>query len=151
MNTREQAARHSLEWRWSGLRVGMASGAFDLFHAGHLSFLTGIRGHCDRLIVAVMDDDGCRRKGAGRPIIPQAERVAIVSALQCVDDAFIFTEYGDDANLLSIRPHVFGRGDGHGRIMHEGESIVELGTDVILIHTPRITSTTEIIHRIKNE
>lgn len=148
MNTRAQVAANVVEWKKQGLRVGMASGAFDLFHAGHLSFLTGLRGHCDRLVVAVTSDDTCRAKGAGRPVIPQAQRVAIVAALACVDDAFVFYEYGDNTNLEIIMPHVFGRGDGHTADMWESHTLQRLGIETALIHTPRITSTTEIIARI---
>lgn len=149
MNTREQVALNVYAWKAQGLRVGMASGAFDLFHAGHLSFLTGLRGRVDRLVVAVTDDEQCGRKAPGRPIIPDRERVAIVSALSCVDDAFIFSEYGDDMNLEIINPHVFGRGDGYNANIHEAETLKNLGIGLILVDTPRITSTTEIINRIR--
>lgn len=148
MNTRDQAAINCYAWKAQGLRVGMASGAFDLFHAGHLSFLNGLRGHVDKLIVAVMDDANCRRKGEGRPIIPDWQRVAIVSALSCVDDAFMFSEYGDAWNLEKVRPDVFGRGDGHTTEIHERDTIEKLGIELVLVHTPRIISTTDIISRI---
>ncbi len=149
MNNRDMVALNVFAWKGQGLRVGMTSGAFDLLHAGHLSFLTTLRGKVDRLVVAVMDDEACRRKGENRPIIPDWQRVALVSALSCVDDAFLFSEYGDAWNLDKIRPDVFGRGDGHTEIMHEGETIARLGIQIELIHTPRITSTTEIINRIR--
>ena len=148
MSTRKQAALDAAQWKKDGHVVGLASGAFDLFHAGHLSFLLGLRGHCSRLIVALTSDATCKAKGASRPVIPEAERLVIVSALGIVDAAFVFSEYGDDANLEAIRPHVFGRGDGHGAVMHEDATLRRLGIETVLIHTPRITSTTEIIARI---
>lgn len=148
MNTRDQSALNCYAWKAQGLRVGLASGAFDLFHAGHLSFLSGLRGQVDRLIVAVMDDLGCARKGWGRPIIPAVQRVAIVSALACVDDAFVFSEYGDGSNLEAVRPNVFGRGDGHTMEIFERATLDACCIELALIHTPRITSTTDIINRI---
>ena len=149
MNTRQMVALNVFAWKAQGLKVGMTSGAFDLLHAGHLSFLNGLRREVDRLVVAVMDDSGCARKGEGRPIIPEEQRVALVSALSCVDDAFLFSEYGDETNLRLIRPDVFGRGDGHTENMYEREMIDSLGIKIALIHTQRITSTTEIIERIQ--
>lgn len=148
MNTREQVALNVYAWKKQGLRVGMASGAFDLFHAGHLSFLTGLRGHVDRLVVAVMSDEACNEKKYGRPIIPAVQRVAIVSALQCVDDAFVFPENGDERNIELVLPNVFSRGDGHGPVLKVSGTLARLGIETILIHTPRITSTSEIIARI---
>ena len=149
MNTRDHVAGNVWLWKQQGLRVGMASGAFDLFHAGHLSFLVGLRGRVDKLVVAVMSDERCKAKGGGRPIIPEAHRAAIVSALFVVDDCFVFSEYGDGANLEIVRPDVFGRGDGHTLEMYERDVTNKLGIEVALIHTPRLTSTTEIINRIR--
>lgn len=149
MNTREQVALNVYAWQAQGLRVGMASGAFDLLHAGHLSFLTGLRGRVDRLVVAVTCDESCWRKADDRPVIPDWQRAAMVSALSCVDDAFVFTEYGDNENLEIIRPNVFGRGDGYTGKIFEAETVNRLGIELVLIDTPRVTSTTEIINRIR--
>jgi len=48
--------------------IGFTNGCFDLFHEGHIHFLTACRRQCDYLIVAVNSDEYCRRvKGDGRP------------------------------------------------------------------------------------
>lgn len=149
MNSREQVALNVAEWKKQGLKVGMASGAFDLLHAGHLSFLCGMRGNVDKLVVAVTCDETCWKKADNRPVIPDWQRGALVAALGCVDDAFIFTEYGDNENLEAILPDVFGRGDGYTGKIYEAETVKRLGIELLLIDTPRITSTTEIINRIR--
>lgn len=147
---REYTAKLVRAWQEDGYRVALASGAFDLFHAGHLDFLAQLSGKVARLVVAITADATLKAKGENRPIIPEVQRAAIVEALRCVDGVFIFSEYGDNENLEIIKPDVFGRGDGHALdTMYERETIERLGIELVLIHSPRLTSTTEIISRIK--
>ncbi len=146
---RTNAAFLANQWKAQGFKVGMASGGFDLLHAGHLSFLMGLKAKVDRLVVAVMCDSVLAGKGPNRPIIPDWQRLALIAGLGCVDGAFIFEEVGDDRNLEVIRPDVFGRGDGHTQEIFERATLDRLGIKLALIHSPRITSTTEIINRIR--
>jgi glycerol-3-phosphate cytidylyltransferase len=67
--------------------VGYAAGAFDLFHVGHLNLLRSARSRCDYLIAAVVSDDLVEQRKGARPVVPLAERLAIVSAIRYVDDA----------------------------------------------------------------
>ena len=63
-------------------------GVFDLFHANHLALLKEAKSFGDFLIVGVASDfmtASYKRK----PIINEAERLAIVSAIDCVDEAFL--------------------------------------------------------------
>ncbi len=65
--------------------VGCLIGVFDLFHYGHLRLIERASKLCDKLVVVVVKDEAVRsKKGDGRPIVPQWQRVAIVSALYCV-------------------------------------------------------------------
>lgn len=148
---RDNATAIVQRWKTEGRTIALASGGFDLFHAGHVSFLLGLSEQADMLVVAIMSDVLLRKKGQDRPIIPEDQRSAIVSALRCVDIAFLFDEFGDERNLELIRPDIFGRGDGHTATMFESEIIEKLGIKIALIHSLRITSTTAIIERIKHE
>lgn len=62
----------------------------------------------DYLIVSVTLDKHVG-KGAGRPIIPQDERVEIIRGLKCVDEAWLYPD-GVDA-LKAIKPDIFCKGD----------------------------------------
>ena len=78
-------------------------GCFDLFHAGHIDLFERAA-NLGSLIVAVGDDARVRSlKGEGRPIIPQAERLAVVKACKYVDKAFIFSVDPRD----EVGSHVF--------------------------------------------
>lgn len=77
-------------------RIGLTSGAYDLFHNLHLVYLSRCRRLCDLLIVGVDSDDLVKlRKGPQRPLVPEHQRVAIVSALSCVHAAFILGSVED--------------------------------------------------------
>jgi len=68
--------------------TGYTTGAFDLFHVGHLNILRAAKGMCDRLIVGVSTDDLVFEYKGKRPEIPCVWRTEIVRAVKYVDVAF---------------------------------------------------------------
>jgi D-glycero-beta-D-manno-heptose 1-phosphate adenylyltransferase len=95
----------------AGKRVVLANGSFDIVHVGHVRCLEGARKLGDALVVAINSDRTVAElKGPGRPILTEAERVALVSALRCVDYVVVFNEL-DLAHVLKIlRPAVHAKG-----------------------------------------
>lgn len=69
--------------------VGYTSGVYDLFHIGHLNVLKNAKSQCDHLIVAVTTDELSMSRKAKAPVIPLAERMAIVKELRCVDEVVV--------------------------------------------------------------
>jgi glycerol-3-phosphate cytidylyltransferase len=67
--------------------VGYASGAFDMFHFGHLNLLRRARMLCDFLLVGVVTDEVYEQMRGVAPIIPFAERLTIVRNVRFVDCA----------------------------------------------------------------
>lgn len=67
--------------------TGFTAGVFDMFHVGHLNLLEKAKACCDYLIVGVNSDDLVVTYKTKRAIIPFEERIRIVSALRCVDEA----------------------------------------------------------------
>jgi glycerol-3-phosphate cytidylyltransferase len=65
--------------------IGYTTGVYDLFHIGHLNLLKNAKSQCDELIVGVTTDELCLDLKNKLPVIPFAERVAIVEALRIVD------------------------------------------------------------------
>ncbi|KAF1748397.1 hypothetical protein GCK72_024864 [Caenorhabditis remanei] len=64
-------------------RVVYVSGAFDLFHAGHLSFLEAAKELGDYLIVGIVgDDDVNEEKGTIFPVLNLLERTLSVASLR---------------------------------------------------------------------
>lgn len=90
------------------MRLVLACGCFDLFHVAHLRYLEQAKAMGDYLFVSVTMD-AFVGKGDGRPVIPEAERLEIVRALRCVDEARLYRD-GYDA-LKELKPAVFCKGD----------------------------------------
>lgn len=66
--------------------IGYTTGVFDMFHVGHLNLIRRAREQCDRLIVGVSTDEVVISYKKHPPIVPYAERVAIVKAIRYVDE-----------------------------------------------------------------
>jgi rfaE bifunctional protein nucleotidyltransferase chain/domain len=97
--------------RAAGRRLAFANGCFDLLHVGHVRYLRGAASQADRLIVAVNADSTVAvLKGAGRPLMPAAERAEIVAALACVDYVTVFTDPTVERLLRLLTPDVHCKG-----------------------------------------
>lgn len=64
-------------------------GTFDLFHVGHLRILQRARSMGDRLVVGVSSDEFNFEKKSRLPMTLCKDRLAILSALECVDEVFV--------------------------------------------------------------
>ncbi len=64
-------------------------GTFDVLHIGHIRILERAAEFGDRLIVGVSSDQLNFNKKGRKPIYPEAERLAIIQSLRCVDEVFL--------------------------------------------------------------
>lgn len=97
--------------REEGATLVAAGGCFDLLHAGHVRMLEAARALGDCLVVCLNSDASVRRlKGEGRPVVPEADRVAVLMGLACVDGVAVFDEDTPEALLGKLRPHLFVKG-----------------------------------------
>ena len=95
----------------AGERLVFTNGCFDVLHIGHLRLLERSRQLGDRLLVAVNSDDSVRRlKGPSRPLNREADRAAMLAALDCVDFVTVFEEDTPKEAVLECRPDVLVKG-----------------------------------------
>lgn len=66
-------------------KIGYTTGVYDMFHIGHLNILQRAKARCDFLIVGVTTDQLCYDRKKKYPVICEADRMAIVRGLRCVD------------------------------------------------------------------
>ncbi len=138
--------------RIKGKKVCFTNGCFDLFHPGHLEVLRQAGRMGDILVVGINSDKSVARiKGSGRPIIPQADRVAMVSALSFVDYVVVFDEDTPLQVIEAVKPDVLIKGaDWQGKQV-VGESIVKArGGSVRFVQLLNGISTTALIEKIRN-
>ncbi|MEU3200842.1 D-glycero-beta-D-manno-heptose 1-phosphate adenylyltransferase [Streptomyces sp. NPDC006996] len=97
--------------RARGGTVVATGGCFDLVHAGHVGLLESARRIGDCLIVCLNSDASVtRRKGAGRPLNPAADRARVLAALGSVDAVVVFEEDTPVPVLERLRPDVWVKG-----------------------------------------
>lgn len=118
----EKLGRMVEYWRDMGLRIVLASGTWDLFHIGHARYLELAKQQGDLLIVGVDSDAKVKiRKGPHRPVVPEDERVSVLSHIRHVD---VITLKGpddeQDALIRLIRPDVLTISESTG---HSSESL----------------------------
>lgn len=67
-------------------KIVLTQGSFDMIHIGHARYCREAKKYGDALIVGVDSDEKIRaRKGEGRPIVPQAERLEMLAHLEYID------------------------------------------------------------------
>jgi cytidyltransferase-like protein len=92
-----------------GVVLVLAHGTFDLLHVGHVRFLERARALGDRLVVSVTPSI-CVRKGPGRPVFSDDERLEMLRALRCVSEAQLaFGATGVEA-IARWRPAIYAKG-----------------------------------------
>ncbi|MDD1673530.1 MAG: FAD synthase [Methanomicrobiales archaeon] len=112
----------------------VATGTFDILHPGHLYYLTESRLLGDELYVIVARDVNVKHKPS--PILPEEQRVKMVSALKPVD----FARLGDMVDMFrpieEIRPAVITLGYNQlfdERELHEALQIRDLDCELVRI------------------
>jgi rfaE bifunctional protein nucleotidyltransferase chain/domain len=141
----DAVARRVEEARAQGKTIALANGAFDLLHAGHVRYLEGAKGLADVLVVAVNTDRSVRlAKGAGRPVVPEAERAELVAALACTDFILLFDEPDVRLVLRRLRPEVHVKGtDYTPQTVPERNEVAAWGGRVAIAGDAKEHSTTE--------
>ena len=133
-----------------GKQIVFTNGCFDLLHVGHLRSFEQARGHGDLLVVGVNRDRRVRElKGAGRPVIPEAQRAEMVAGFAAVDYVVLFDEDTPSALIRALRPDIICKGSEYrGQPTEELRTIQELGGRcVFLRQTPGIR-TSRILERL---
>ena len=142
-------ARVAVERR-NGKKIVLANGCFDLFHVGHIRYLSGARDLGDFLVVGINSDEQVRKlKGEGRPYIPVDERAEIVSALRAVNCVTIFDEPTVEELIRAIKPDFHAKGtDYTAETVPEKDIVAECGGQVAIVGDPKDHSSTEIIEKV---
>src|SRR3989344_5333908 len=91
-----------------GLKIVLTQGTYDMVHIGHSRYFEEAKKHGHILIVGVDSDEKVRaRKGPERPVVPQAERLEMVTHLRTVDVVYLKQYKAPKWNLIKlVQPNV---------------------------------------------
>jgi len=133
-----------------GKRIVFTNGCFDLLHVGHVRYLEKAKTLGDILVVGVNSDRSVKElKGPLRPLLPQEERMEILSGLGCVNYVTLFDEPTPLALITALTPHVLVKGGDWSKETIVGRDVVEgSGGEVVVIPFVERSSTTRLIETI---
>lgn len=123
-------------------------GTYDVLHIGHVNLLLRAHDLGDHLTVGVSSDELNRAKKGRLPVYPQAERLAIVSSLACVDEVFL------EESLEAKRDYVIDHAADILVMGSDWEGAFDDLADVVrVVYLPRTegVSTTGIISSIRDD
>ncbi len=120
-------------------------GTFDLLHVGHLALLNNCKALGTIVAVGVASDEVVRLYKPNVPIVPLAQRVEMLEALECVDIVrpYHALEYVSGCKALNI--DIFVVGEDWGKDSHnlDVESFLKGANKKIISvrYSPRNSST----------
>ena len=121
-------------------QVTMVDGGFDPLHPGHVAYFEAAAALGRPVLCNVAPDGWVARKHP--PLLPQADRAALVDAIRFVDHVHLAS--GTTASVLrALGPAAYAKGaDWRGRLPDEELAIcAELGIEVVYLDTVRDSST----------
>ncbi|MFW5887746.1 MAG: adenylyltransferase/cytidyltransferase family protein, partial [Bacteriovoracia bacterium] len=87
----------------NGYKIVLTQGVWDLIHDGHAKYLEKAKTFGDILIVGVDTDKLTKkRKGPTRPVVPENERISMISHLRYVDIITTRTDKEDIGDLIKM-------------------------------------------------
>lgn len=131
-------------------RVVATSGCFDLLHPGHIALLESARRLGDCLVVCVRSDrSAAAAKGEGHPVVPLADRSAVLGALAAVDAVVAFDDATPAVCLRSLAPDLYVKGgDYFGARIPEEDVMSEIGGQALVVPHIAGYSTTRLVERL---
>jgi D-beta-D-heptose 7-phosphate kinase/D-beta-D-heptose 1-phosphate adenosyltransferase len=158
--TQAQGIRQRL--RKQGKTVVFTNGIFDLLHVGHVRYLQAARKLGHTLFVGLNSDSSAQKlRGAGRPLVVQAERAEVLCALACVDYVVVFDEPTAERLVETLQPDVYAKGGDYvkarsasgekGKALPEAPVVESYGGRVVILPYTGGHSTTHIVQRLLDE
>jgi rfaE bifunctional protein nucleotidyltransferase chain/domain len=132
--------------------IVLTNGVFDILHRGHVTYLARARALGASLVVAVNSDASVRRLGKGddRPINAEADRAAVLAALESVSLVTIFDEQVPLPVLELVRPDVYVKGGDYDMAsIPEAQLARTWGALTVAIPFEHERSTTALLAKVR--
>ena len=134
----------------AGKTVVFTNGCFDLLHVGHIRCLEGAKAEGDILVVGLNSDASVKAsKKKGRPLMPESERLELLSALVYIDYLTVFSDPTVDNLLQLLRPQVYAKGtDYNAENLPERETAKAINARMAFVGDPKDHSSTDFLERV---
>ena len=122
-------------------------GTFDLLHIGHLDLLEYCKTLGDKFVVGVASDEVVASYKRNVPVIPLAERMRMLKALECVDDVVSYDKLEYVTQCKAVDADIFVIGEDWGDKSHNiaVEEYLKLkGAKIVQVSYNPQTSSTKI-------
>jgi D-glycero-beta-D-manno-heptose 1-phosphate adenylyltransferase len=132
--------------------IVLTNGVFDILHRGHVTYLARARALGASLVVAVNTDASVRRLGKGddRPINLEADRAAVLAALESVSLVTLFDEQVPLPVLQIVRPDIYVKGGDYDMaLIPEAQLARTWGAQTVAIPFEHERSTTALLTRVR--
>jgi rfaE bifunctional protein nucleotidyltransferase chain/domain len=129
------------------------NGVFDVLHRGHVTYLDQARSLGAALVVAVNSDASVRRlgKGAGRPLNPLDDRLAVLAALAAVDLVVPFDADTPRDLVAACLPDILVKGGDYTAETTAGAAeVIAAGGRFVAIPFASAHSTTALVGKIRS-
>jgi len=130
----------------------LTNGVFDLLHRGHVTYLARARALGASLVVAVNSDASVRRLGKGddRPVNSEADRAAVLAALESVTLVTVFDETVPLPVVEIVRPDVYVKGGDYDlATVPEAQLARSWGARTVAIPFEFERSTTALLAKVR--
>lgn len=151
LTDREYLGRVVESFRTLGLRVVLTQGSWDLIHIGHARYMKQAKQLGDILVVGVDSDEKIRhRKGPDRPVVPQSERLEMVSHLRYPD--IVVLKEADDPKwhlIKTVSPDVLVVTKRQKYNEKEIKEIKKYCREIVALESQATTSTSAKIRHLQ--
>ena len=132
--------------------VVMTNGGFDILHRGHVTYLAQARSLGASLVVAVNSDASVKMLGKGddRPINTEADRAAVLAALESVDLVVVFPDKVPLKAVELARPDIYVKGgDYNVEDLPEAKLAATWGAQTVTVSFEHERSTTALLKKVR--
>ena len=132
--------------------IVFTNGVFDVLHRGHASYLAHARELGASLVVALNTDASARRLGKGpdRPLNTEADRAALIAALESVSLVTFFDEETPLELITALQPDILVKGGDYDMdTLAETAVVKAYGGKAIAIAFVDGYSTTALLKKIR--
>jgi len=150
ISTYEEVVKCIKNHRRKGEKIVLTQGSWDLVHVGHARYIKEAKDRGDVLVVAVDSDKKIRkRKGPERPVVPQRERMEMISHLAYVDYVVLKNVSEEKWALIKLlKPDVLiATEETYNK--EKAKEVAKLCGKLIILKPRATTSTTAKLRRLQ--